>query len=329
MNPVTISDVREAAARITGHVNRTPLRLSPYLSEICGQTVRLKLETMQDTGAFKIRGATNALMKMSDADRARGVITMSSGNHGRGLAYASKRLGVPCSVYMSELVPSVKVDAIRSLGAEVVIAGPSQETAEAAVHERVVKDGLVYVHPFDAPDIVAGQGTIGLEILEDMPDVKTVLVPLSGGGLFAGVAMALKSLKPDVHMVGITMEKGPAMVDSLKAGKPVPVDEVETLADALGGTIGLDNKLTFEMTRRTIDETILVSEEEIAEAMRTLFHKDHIVAEGGGAVGVSALISQKINLSDGPVAIVISGCNVDMAVYKQIISSSPQTIAGG
>ena len=319
MNPVTIADVREAAARISGHVIRTPLRLSPYLSEIGGQTVRLKLETMQDTGAFKIRGATNALMKMSETERARGVITMSSGNHGRGLAYASKRLGAPCSVYMSELVPQVKVDAIRNLGAEVVIAGPSQETAEDGVHERIAKDGLVYVHPFDAPDIVAGQGTIGLEILEDMPDVKTVLVPLSGGGLFAGVAMALKSLKPDIRMVGITMENGPAMIDSLKAGKPVPVDEVETLADALGGTIGLENKITFDMTRRYIDDTILLSEEEIADAMRILFHKDHLVTEGGGAVGVGALTAGKIKLDDGPITIVVSGCNVDMAKFKSIV----------
>ncbi len=236
-----------------------------------------------------------------------------------GLPYASKRLGVPCSVYMSELVPQVKVDAIRNLGAEVVIAGPSQETAEDGVHERIAKDGLVYVHPFDAPDIVAGQGTIGLEILEDMPDVKTVLVPLSGGGLFAGVAMALKSLKPDIRMVGITMENGPAMIDSLKAGKPVPVDEVETLADALGGTIGLENKITFDMTRRYIDDTILLSEEEIADAMRILFHKDHLVTEGGGAVGVGALTAGKIKLDDGPITIVVSGCNVDMAKFKSIV----------
>lgn len=323
MNPMTVADVREAATRISGHVNRTPLRLSPYLSALSGQTVRLKLETMQDTGAFKIRGATNALIKMSEADRARGVITMSSGNHGRGLAYASKRLGVPCSVYMSELVPQVKIDAIRGLGAEVVIAGPSQETAEAAVHDRIAKDNLIYVHPFDAPDIIAGQGTIGLEILEDMPDVKTVLVPLSGGGLFAGVAMALKSLKPDVRMVGITQENGPAMVDSLKAGKPVPVDEVETLADALGGTIGLDNKITFDMTRKYINDTVLLSEEEIAEAMRTLFHKDHLVAEGGGAVGVGALTAGKLKLDDGPIAIVVSGCNVDMKIFQNIISTLP------
>lgn len=324
MNTPTIADVREAAARTAGHVVRTPLRLSPYLSELCGQPVRLKLETMQDTGAFKIRGATNALMKMSEAERARGVITMSSGNHGRGLAYAAKNLGVACSVYMSELVPNAKVEAIRELGAEVVIAGPSQETAETAVHERVAKDGLVYVHPFDAPDIVAGQGTIGLEILEDMPDVKTVIIPLSGGGLFAGVAMALKSLKPDIHTVGVTMENGPAMIDSLAAGKPVPVDEVETLADALGGTIGLDNKLTFAMTRRFLDASVLLSEQEIADAMRALFHEDKIVAEGGGAVGAGALISQKVIVSDGPVAIVISGCNVDMAKYKAVIGTSPQ-----
>ena len=187
MKAPTISDVRDAAKRIDNHVTRTPLRLSHHLSEIAGQEVRLKMETMQDTGAFKLRGATNALLNLPEDLRGRGVVTMSSGNHGRGLAFASKKLGIPCTVYMSELVPSVKVEAIRALGADVVIAGPSQETAEVAVLEHVECDGVTYVHAFDQPDIIAGQGTLGLEILEDMPDTASVLIPLSGGGLFAGV----------------------------------------------------------------------------------------------------------------------------------------------
>lgn len=321
MKAPTLSDVKDAAKRIDNHVTRTPLRLSHHLSEIAGREVRLKMETMQDTGAFKLRGATNALLKLPEDLRARGVVTMSSGNHGRGLAFASRKLGIPCTVYMSELVPSVKVEAIRALGADVVIAGPSQETADVAVLEHVERDGVTYVHAFDQPDIIAGQGTLGLEILEDMPDIASVLIPLSGGGLFAGVAMAMKSLNSNIHSVGITMENGPAMIDSLKAGHPVPVNEVKSLADALGGTIGLQNELSFDMTKRYIDETSLVSEDEIADAMRTLFLKDQVVAEGGGAVGVAALLSGRLDLPDGPVAIVISGCNVEMTKFMEIMSA--------
>jgi threonine dehydratase len=324
MKAPTLSDVKDAAKRIDNHVTLTPLRLSHYLSEIAGREVRLKMETMQDTGAFKLRGATNALLSLPEGLRARGVVTMSSGNHGRGLAFASKNLGIPCTVYMSELVPSVKIDAIRALGADVVIAGPSQEIADVAVLEHVERDGVTYVHAFDQPDIIAGQGTLGLEILEDMPDTASVLIPLSGGGLFAGVAMAMKSLNPNIHTVGITMENGPAMIDSLKAGHPVPVNEVKSLADALGGTIGLQNELSFDMTKRYIDETALVSEDEIADAMRTLFLKDQVVAEGGGAVGVAALLSGRLDLPDGPVAIIISGCNIEMTKFMEIVSAPPK-----
>ncbi|MEX0695558.1 MAG: hydroxyectoine utilization dehydratase EutB [Rhodospirillales bacterium] len=317
--PVTLTDVRDAAKRIAGHVTRTPLRASPWLSKQAGYPVRLKCETMQDTGAFKLRGATNAMLGLSEETRRRGVLTLSSGNHGRALAFAAGRLGVRCVVYMSELVPDVKVRAIRDLGADVVIAGRSQDEAEIAALERAQQDGLHYVHPFDDPVVIAGQGTIGLEILEDMPDVANVLVPLSGGGLFAGVALAIKTLKPDVRMIGVTMENGAAMIASLQAGRIVQVNEVATLADALGGGLGTGNMHTFEMTRRTIDEALLLSEDEIAHAMRTLFTEDRLVAEGGGAVGVGALLTGRLTLNDGPTAIVISGCNIDMKRFVEII----------
>lgn len=320
MRPVTIADVRAAQVRLAGRVTRTPLRLSPYLSGRAGHPVRLKLETMQDTGAFKLRGATNALLNLTDEAREKGVLTISSGNHGRGLAYASQQLGVKCIVHMSSLVPEVKIQAIRDLGATVVISGRSQDDAETAALKQVARDGLTYVHPFDDPDVIAGQGTIGLEILEDMPDVANVLIPLSGGGLFAGVALAIRSLKPDVRLIGISMENGPAMINSLQANKVVPVDEVATLADALGGGLGLDNAYTFKMTRRLIDETLVLSEDEIAAAMRMLFMEDRIVAEGGGAVGVGALLSDRLSLMDGPTAIIVSGCNIEMRRFLEIIA---------
>ena len=317
--PVTLTDIRDAQSRIAGRVTRTPLRLSPYLSEYAGHPVRLKLETMQDTGAFKLRGATNALLNLSDESKSRGVIAVSTGNHGRGVAFAAKALGIKCAVYMSELVPEVKVDAIRKLGAEVIIAGRSQDDAESAAFERIEKDGLTYVHPFDDPHVIAGQGTVGLEIVEDMPDVANVLVPLSGGGLFAGIAVAVKTLKPDARLIGVTMDRGAAMIESLEAGEPVPVEEVESLADSLGGGIGLDNAYTFDITKRLIDETLLISEDDIASAMRTLFREDRIVAEGGAAVGVGALMSGKLDLQPGRIAIVISGCNVDMDRFLEIV----------
>lgn len=320
--PVTLSDIRDAAGRIAGRVTRTPLRLSPYLSETFGHPVRLKLETMQDTGAFKLRGATNALLALSAADRKRGVIAVSTGNHGRGVAFAARTLGIGCAVYMSELVPAVKVDAIRALGAEVVIAGRSQDDAEQAAFARIEKDGLKYIHPFDDPHVIAGQGTVGLEIIENMPDVANILVPLSGGGLFAGIAIAARTLKPGVHLCGITMEHGAAMIESLNEGKPVPVEEVESLADSLGGGIGLDNAYTFEITRKLIDETALLCETEIAAAMRTLFREDRIVAEGGGAVGVGALLSGRLRLQPGPTAIVVSGCNVGMDRFLEIVETA-------
>jgi len=318
--PVTLSDIRDAARRIAGRVSRTPLRLSPYLSEEFGHPVRLKLETMQDTGAFKLRGATNALLNLGKDARAHGVIAVSTGNHGRGVAYAARALGIKCVVYMSELVPAVKVDAIRKLGAEVVITGRSQDDAEHEAMARIEKDGLSYVHPFDDPHVIAGQGTIGIEILEDMPDATNVIVPLSGGGLFAGIATAVKTMKPDTRMAGITMENGAAMIESLNAGKIIPVDEVETLADSLGGGLGNTNAYTFEATRKLIDETLLLSEDDIATAMRTLFLQDRIVAEGGGAVGIGALLSGRLKLNPGPTAIVVSGCNVDMDRFRKIIA---------
>ena len=291
--PVTLNDIRDAAHRIGAFVTRTPLRLSPFLSKHAGHPVRLKLETMQDTGAFKLRGATNALMQLSDAARRRGVLAVSTGNHGRGVAHAAKSLGIPCVAYMSELVPDVKVRAIRDLGADVVIHGRSQDEAEVAAMARIAEDGLTYIHPFDQPAVIAGQGTL-----------------------------AVKTLQPTAHVVGVTMDRGAAMVASMQAGKPVPVEEVESLADSLGGGIGLDNALTLNMCQHLIDETVLLSESEIAAAMRILFFEDRIVAEGGGAVGVGAMLSGRLNLRPGPTAIVISGCNVDMKLFLSILATT-------
>lgn len=316
-----------ARDRIADHVLRTPLVPEFPLSDKVGAEVRLKLETLQATGAFKLRGATNAILSLSEEQRARGVVTCSTGNHGRGVAYAAKQLGVRAVICMSELVPQVKVDGIKRFGGEVRIIGKSQDDAEVETRRLEKEEGLVYVSPFDDPDVIAGQGTIGLELVEDWPDLDTVIVPLSGGGLMAGIAAAVKGKLPKARLIGVSMDRGPAMVLSLEAGKIVDVVEEPTLADSLGGGLGSVNNYTFPMIRDLVDETVLVSEAEIAEGMRTLFRDQQMAVEGGASVGVAALVAGKIACKGEKVAVVISGRNVDMDVFTRVASGENVDLA--
>jgi threonine dehydratase len=325
--PVTLSDIEAARTRIAGHVLRTPLVPCFSLSEATGAEVRLKLDLLQATGAFKLRGATNAILALPEADRARGVTCCSTGNHGRAVAYAASRLGITAIICMSELVPRNKVDAIQALGAEARIVGRSQDEADVEARRLVADEGMVMIPPFDHPDVVAGQGTCGLEIVEDWPEVDCCIVPLSGGGLIAGVAAAMKAKKPDVRIVGVTMERGCAMVESLKAGEPVPVEEVPSLADSLGGGIGLDNRVTFPMCRDLVDETVLVSEAQIAAGMRHLYRHQQLVTEGGAAVGASVLLDGMIGDPGERIAVIVSGRNVDMDLFTRIVSGEDVDLA--
>jgi threonine dehydratase len=311
-------DIYRARHRLRGHVLHTQLVHSPSLSEHTGGEVHLKLECRQITGSFKLRGATNALLCLDDDARARGVIAVSTGNHGRALAYAAHRLGVRAVICMSTLVPSNKVEAIRALGAEVHIVGSSQDEAEVEVARLVRDEGLTLLPPFDHADIIAGQGTVGLELLDDLPSLDTVLVPLSGGGLLAGVALALKRASPQIRVIGVTMERGCAMHASLAAGKPVQVEELETLADSLGGGIGLDTRYTFKMAQTLVDEVVLVSEDDIAAAIRHAYAREQIVIEGSGAVGIAALLAGRIE-APGTTAVLVSGANIDMALHRRIV----------
>ena len=227
-------------------------------------------------------------------ERSRGVITVSTGNHGKAVAYVARKLGVPATICVPEQVLAHKVAAMRGLGADVVTHGLSQDEAEAHAAELSRERGLVWVSAFDDPLIIAGQGTIGLEILEDLPDVDTVVVPLSGGGLISGIALAIKSASAAIRTTGVSMERGPAMVMSLRAGRPVPVVEEPTLADSLMGGIGLENRYTFAMVQRYVDDVVLVSEQEIAAAMAHAVRAEHTVVEGGGAVGIAALSAGKV-----------------------------------
>lgn len=319
--PVTLTDIRRAAERIDGRVARTPLVRSRALSDLAGHPVYLKLETHQPIGAFKLRGAVNAILALDDAARRRGLVTASTGNHGRAVAYAARELSVPATICMSSLVPANKVEAIRALGAEVRITGVSQDEAQEEVGRLVEERGLTSIPPFDNADVVAGQGTIGLEILQDIPDLATVLVPLSGGGLAGGIAVAVKTLAPSARIIGISMERGAAMSASIAAGKPVAVLEEETLADSLGGGIGLGNQVTFALCRHLLDDIVLLTESQIAAGIRHAWLAEDLCVEGAGAVGIAAILALKIKVS-GPTAIIVSGANIDPKLHQRILQGA-------
>jgi threonine dehydratase len=319
---LTVNDVIAARKRIASLAKKTPLIDSPALSSLTGSKIRLKLENQQVTGAFKLRGAANKILSLSDAERDRGVITVSSGNHGKAVAYVARELGVSATICVPTPVPENKRQAIRDLGAELVVEGENADEAMAYADQLQAETGLTMVHPFDDLDIIAGQGTIGLEILEDFPEIDVVLVPLSGGGLMSGIAFALKSAKPSIHVIGISMDSGPAMVESLKAGHVVEIVETPPLADALAVGLNPDNQFTFPMVQKYVDETVLVSEEEIAEGIRFCFREHRMVVEGGGVVGISALLVEKVDKLGGHVAVVISGGNLSEEILSKVLSKA-------
>ena len=318
-NVVGLPEIEAARLRIAGHVVATPLRPSPGLSRVSGHPVFLKLETRQITGSFKLRGATNAVRALGRVQRARGLVTASTGNHGHAVAYAAREFGCRAIVCMSALVPENKLAAVQALGAEIRIVGRSQDDAQAEVARLVREEGLTEIPPFDHKAVVAGQGTIGLEILEALPDTEAILIPLSGGGLAAGIAAAVKARRPVARVIGVSMALGAAMHASLAAGHPVAVEEVETLADSLGGGIGLANRYTFRMCRDLLDDAVLVDEAEIAAAIRYAHEAEGETVEGAGAVGIAALLAGRVR-PRGPCAVVISGGNIDPRLHRDIVA---------
>ena len=316
--PLALSDIFAARARISGVADATPMVPSPFMSDRCGAEFYLKLENMQPIGAFKLRGAYNAVATLP-SDVA-GVTCCSTGNHGRGVAYAARQRGIRAVICMSNLVPQAKIDGIRALGAEVRICGTSQDDALRASQELAAEQGFVEISPFDDPHVIAGQGTIGLEMLKRVPDLSTILVPLSGGGLAAGVALAAKSINPNTRVIGISMDRGAAMYHSLRAGHPIEVEEVASLADSLGGGIGIENRLSFPMCRDLLDDTILVTEEDIRDALQALYFEDRIIAEGACVVGIAAILSGKFTPGSGPIGTIITGRNLDMDLFQRVIS---------
>ena len=312
-----IEDIRAARKRIGPFAIDTPL-----IPSALGGGVMLKLECFQPIGAFKIRGAANAIARLSEERKARGVVCCSTGNHGRAVAAVAGNSGIRAVVCLSNLVPETKVRAIEKLGAEVRRVGRSQDDAQKESDRLVEEEGLTEIPPFDHFDVVAGQGTIALEILDRQPQVETLVVPLSGGGLIAGIALAAKAVKPSIRIVGISMDRGAAMAASLGAGHPVAVEEFASLANSLGGGIGLDNRVTFQVCRDHVDEVILVDEEAIYRGMRSMFFDERMVAEGAACVGHAAYLAGRLHL-DGPSAFIVTGRNVDTEQFAAVVGNRP------
>lgn len=323
---ISFDDILSARQVIRGVADNTPLIPSPFMSAQCGQDFLLKLELAQPIGAFKLRGAMNAVMALPED--ARGVTCCSTGNHGRGVAFAAAQRGLRAVICMSDLVPKAKVDGIRALGAEVAIVGQSQDDAEKESARLAAEEGLVEISPFDDAHVIAGQGTIAVEMLEARPDLATLLVPLSGGGLAGGIALAAKTMKPDIRVIGISMDRGAAMHQSIAAGRPVEVQEVASLADSLGGGIGLNNRLSFALCRDLLDQTVLVTEAEIRDAMQVLFFEDRLVAEGASAVGIAATLAGKVDPDTGPIGTVVTGRNLDMAQFHALVGGADIALGG-
>ncbi|MCK0716233.1 hydroxyectoine utilization dehydratase EutB [Chromohalobacter sarecensis] len=317
---VTLASLYAARARLQGQVARTPLVRSPALSRRFEADVFLKLETHQPTGAFKLRGATNMIAALIERDGrealAHGVTTASTGNHGRAVAHAAHQLGIPAVICLSRLVPDNKAAAIEALGAEVRRVGESQDDAFDEV-ERLVASGMTAIPPFDDPLIVSGQGTIGLELMEDQPALDRVLVGLSGGGLLGGIGAAVKAIRSATRVTGISLSQGAAMWESLQAGHPVNVAEVESLGDSLGGGIGLDNRCTFALVREVMDDHYQVSESAIARAMVDLLDTEKMLVEGAATVGLAALDEHGLDIRGQRVALIVSGNGVALETFDR------------
>ncbi len=315
---VTADDIRQARARIAGRLHRTVLDLSSSFSRPAGGQVYLKPESLQKTGSFKIRGATNYILQLDPERGRRGVIAASSGNHGQAVACAASWMGYPCAVVVPEAASPVKVEAARAYGAEVIRHGHTSrqrlELAERLAEER----GLAFIHAFDDPRVIAGQGTVGLEILEDLPDVDQVVVPVGGGGLIAGVAVAIKAQRPQAQVIGVEPEGANALQRSLKAGAIVCVDQPTSIADGLlPSRPGL---LPFVLAGTHVDDIVVVSDEELCRAVIALLERARLVVEPSGAAGVAAILSGKVSGRDRRTAVVLSGGNLSLDFLSRLLA---------
>jgi threonine dehydratase len=314
---IEAADIHAARGRLAGTIYETPCPYSETLSALTGARVFVKLENLQMTGSFKERGAANLLLQLSPDERRRGVVAASAGNHGLAVAFHAARLGVSAVIVMPEWAPLAKVTAARRRGAEVVLHGDNFDEAYARAREIEAARDLVFVHPFDDPRVIAGQGTIGLELLEQVPGLDAVLVPVGGGGLLGGVALAVKTERPAVQVIGVQAQEVPGMASALAAGTRVTVPAATTIADGIA--VRRVGEHTFDLARRHADRVVTVAEEEIANAILLLLEIEKTVVEGAGAVPLAALANRRVALEGRTVALVISGGNIDVNVIARII----------
>jgi threonine dehydratase len=314
--PVGLEDVRAAARLLAEVVRVTPLEGSRTLTDRVGGPVHLKCENLQRTGSFKIRGAYTRIAGLTEEERARGVVAASAGNHAQGVALAARLLGATSTVFMPQGAPLPKAEATRNYGADVRFVGHGVDECLVAAQELSDETGAVFIHPFDHPDVVAGQGTVGLEILEQCPDVRTVVVGLGGGGLVGGIAVAVKALRPDVRVVAVQAEQAAAYPASLSAGHPVRVAPKSTMADGIA--VGCPGDLTFSLVRGLVDDVVTVSEESLSRALLTCLERHKLVAEPAGAAPVAALLDAP-HTFEPPVVSVLSGGNVDPLLLLRVL----------
>ena len=320
--------VRDVRADVERFAVRSPVVDVPELASEGIGGVGLKLESLQPTGSFKVRGAAAKIGSLAPSELARGVVTASTGNHGRAVAHVAAQLGARATVCLSDNVPAGKRAALEALGAILDVGGPSQDAAFGrAVEMAAREDGPVLVHSILDPVTVAGQGTCGLEIADQRADCDLVLVPLSGGGLLAGITVALRSRLRGVRIIGVSMDRGAAMHASLAAGHPVEVEEVDSLADSLQGGIGVPNDVTFPVVRDLVDDVVLVTEDEIAAALRYALVERHLVLEGAGAVGIAALRAGKVAGTARSTVVVCSGANVELETVAALAAGTLGTHA--
>ena len=306
-----------ARARIGEAIHVSPCHLSHSLSSLAGLPLHLKLENLQRTGSFKERGALNKLLTLSNVERQRGVIAASAGNHAQGVAFHAAARGIRAQIVMPLATPLVKVAATRGYGAEVILHGANYDEAYEEAMRRRIEEGRTFIHPFDDPEVISGQGTIGLELLEQVPDIEAIVVPVGGGGLIAGIATALKESNPNIRVIGVEPEKLPSMLRAREAGKPVTIAAEATIADGIA--VRRAGDLTLPIVSRYVDEIVTVDDEEIASAILTLLEQEKTLAEGAGAAALAAVVQAKTNLRHRRTVVLICGGNIDVSLLAKII----------
>lgn len=317
---INLRDIKDARETIRNLVKRTPLVHSQFLSNFCDGEVHLKLENLQTTSSFKIRGALNKMLHLSIEEMERGIVTASAGNHAQAVAIGAEKLNLSAKIVIPRNTPKVKIDKIRKRNVELILHGDIYDEAEQKARELARKDGLTYISPYNDNLVIAGQGTIGLKILEDLHTVDTVIVPVGGGGLISGISLAIKSIEPSVRIIGVQSEASPVMYESLKAGRIVDAEMRESIADGLFGGIEKDS-ITFEIVQKYVDRLLLVKEKTIRKAIFLLWNKEKQVAEGAGAVAISLILENKDPFAGKTIVAVISGGNIDKKLFRNILAS--------